>query len=279
MSFKFLYMSRPRAAIIACTTLAVIGYFDNITGNKLALSAFYLLPITIITLNFSTVAGVFAAVISAIAEMLVHVLYRGFYYPPLIIFWNAGILMTIYIIISLLISSLKESIHREKENARKDFMTGIANFQAFIEQADRELAKATRFKRGLSMAYLDCDNFKEINDTLGHRAGDVVLRTVAEVLQSRVRRADVHARLGGDEFAILFTELHAPEAETAMNQIRNFLLEEMRKYGWGVTFSIGLVTFEAPPASVDSMISKAEEQMYRVKRTTQNAISHLVVRE
>ncbi|MDA8157116.1 MAG: GGDEF domain-containing protein [Actinomycetota bacterium] len=278
MIVKLFNMPKGMAVIVSLAALALIGYLDNITGNELSLSAFYLLPIAVITMNFNKAAGVLAAIASAVVQLMVHVVWGGFFYPPLITFWNMGILMAIYIIISLLLSSLKVAVRQERENARKDFLTGIANWQAFIELAERELERAKRFKCALTMAYIDCDNFKAVNDNLGHRTGDVVLRSIAAVLQKHVRKTDVNARIGGDEFAILFVDSQAEGAQKAMTEIRRLLLEEMGKGGWDVTFSIGLATFEEPPGSVDLLVGKAEELMYGVKKNSQNAIRYEVVR-
>jgi len=105
MSWKLHGLSKKSVAIIGIVSLVVIGYADYITGNELALSAFYLLPISLVVLKLGRFLGIGTAIISAIIETWVHVLWvGGFYYSKVFIhFWNMGILMTIYIVIASII--------------------------------------------------------------------------------------------------------------------------------------------------------------------------------
>jgi diguanylate cyclase (GGDEF)-like protein len=128
-----------------------------------------------------------------------------------------------------------------------------------------------------SLAYIDLDDFKWVNDTPGHGTGDNVLRLVVESLEQSTRATDVVARLGGDEFAVLFPETGADAGSEAALHIRLVLLDSMRKNDWPVTFSIGMVTYNEPPASVDEMIKAADTLMYSVKETTKNAVRSSVV--
>lgn len=89
--------------------------------------------------------------------------------------------------------------------AREDFLTGVLNSRAFYEMAQVEMARAARQDSPLSLAYIDLDDFKEVNDTLGHSTGDRVLQAVAATIMEDIRLTDAVARLGGDEFAILLS--------------------------------------------------------------------------
>jgi diguanylate cyclase (GGDEF)-like protein len=260
--------------------MILIGYVDFITGNELSLSAFYLLPVSLVALNAGKPMGILVAVISACGETMVQILWGGFYYSSVLIhFWNMGILMALYIVIAVLVSSLSAAYQRERGLARRDFLTGIHNWQSFVELAEREVERAKRFKTNLTLAYIDCDNFKMVNDTLGHHTGDMVLRNVASIIGEHIRVADILARLGGDEFVVLFTDARPDGAELAMSNIRSLLLEDMKNNNWGVTFSIGMVSFVNPPRSVESMIKMADIMMYDVKKSTRNAIKHEVLQD
>ena len=116
-----------------------------------------------------------------------------------------------------------------------------------------------------------------VNDTLGHGTGDRVLRLVVETMEHGTRSNDVVARLGGDEFAILLPETGAGQAGGAIDHLQGALLAAMDEHDWPVTFSIGLATFDEPPASADEMIKVADKLMYSVKDTTKNAIRASVV--
>ncbi|HYA32276.1 MAG TPA: GGDEF domain-containing protein, partial [Thermodesulfovibrionales bacterium] len=99
------------------------------------------------------------------------------------------------------------------------------------------------------------------------------------IIGKHIRATDIFARLGGDEFVVLFTDARPDGAELAMCNIRSLLLEDMKKNNWGVTFSIGMVSFVNPPHSVETMIKMADILMYDVKKSTQNAIKHEVLQD
>jgi diguanylate cyclase (GGDEF)-like protein len=120
------------------------------------------------------------------------------------------------------------------------------------------------------------DDFKQVNDHLGHSAGDRLLRTVADTIRENVRGIDVVARLGGDEFAILMPETDGAAAGVVVRRVRRRLLDAARAGGWPVTFSIGVVTFDTPPASCDEMLQAADDLMYAAKRHGKNAIRQRV---
>src|SRR5208283_1402541 len=109
------------------------------------------------------------AVLCAVLEANMHILWGGYYFSHSIIhLWNMFINMAMFIIVAFLIYSLKSAYTNEKNLARKDFLTGVSNSQAFAEIAHREVERAKRYGNRLSLAYIDCDNFKTVNDTLGH---------------------------------------------------------------------------------------------------------------
>jgi diguanylate cyclase (GGDEF)-like protein len=148
----------------------------------------------------------------------------------------------------------------------------VANRRAFFEIANAERGRACRYGRPLTLAYLDVDNFKGINDRLGHASGDHLLVEVSRVLRDNVRASDAVARLGGDEFALLFPETDAAGAEAALRNLQKRLADAMQAADWPVTFSMGAAVF-ACPESVDEMIRAADELMYGVKKAGKNNIA------
>lgn len=160
---------------------------------------------------------------------------------------------------------LRLSLRREKELARIDALTSVPNRRAFYEVLQRERHRLQRNARPLTIAYVDLDNFKEVNDNFGHKAGDSVLMTVASVMAGGLRKADVVARLGGDEFAILLPETNADAARQVMTKLHLRLMASMAQNGLPVTFSIGAVTFTVALESPEDLLQKADELMYFVK--------------
>jgi diguanylate cyclase (GGDEF)-like protein/PAS domain S-box-containing protein len=170
-------------------------------------------------------------------------------------------------------SRLKEALERERDNARNDFLTRIPNRRAFYEIAATEAQRSRRYDRPLTLVYVDLDNFKAVNDSLGHEAGDELLVAVAATIQSAVRGSDTVARLGGDEFAVLLPETDQQSGEVVTRKLQHVLLSSMQEHNWPVTFSIGLISYRVPPESVSEMIRKADEAMYSVKLKGKNSVA------
>jgi diguanylate cyclase (GGDEF)-like protein/PAS domain S-box-containing protein len=175
--------------------------------------------------------------------------------------------------------ALRESqdalLEAEKKLARCDALTGLANRRAFYERAEQERKRAARYRRPLSLAYIDLDNFKHVNDTRGHEAGDQVLTTVAAIFGKNLRSEDMAARLGGDEFALLLPEAGDAAAAFVIHKVHRLLTAAMQAKNFPVTFSVGLVTFDPVPDKTEHMVQKADDLMYEVKRQGKNAIRHL----
>lgn len=140
-----LRLPRNTWAIFASSGLIVIGYIDYLTGNQLMFSVFYLLPISLAALKIGTSMALIVAVISAGVESSVNIWAGGYYGSSISVhYWNTGILLIIYIYIAALVSSLCKTHERERESARKDYLTGISNFKGFEELAEREIERSRR---------------------------------------------------------------------------------------------------------------------------------------
>jgi diguanylate cyclase (GGDEF)-like protein len=172
---------------------------------------------------------------------------------------------------------LRQKLGEERELARLDSLTGLANRRAFFELAERARAWANRYHRPLAVVYLDVDNFKQVNDTLGHVVGDTVLIRVAEVLRKNLRAQDAVARLGGDEFAILLPETGAQAVEKVLHKLHNVLHEEMDAQGFKVSFSMGGAAFLDPQLTLQDMIRIADDVMYGVKERGKDDVSVVVM--
>jgi diguanylate cyclase (GGDEF)-like protein/PAS domain S-box-containing protein len=158
---------------------------------------------------------------------------------------------------------------RLRHMADHDQLTGLFNRRRFEEELKRELARAGRYAADHSAVLsIDIDNFKGINDSAGHAAGDAVLAHVAHVLAHRSRASDVVARLGGDEFAVLLSSVDADEARTAAEQLLGEIRSSPATYGgkpFRVTASIGVVAFESDDATAGEVLVNADLAMYAAK--------------
>jgi diguanylate cyclase (GGDEF)-like protein/PAS domain S-box-containing protein len=169
-------------------------------------------------------------------------------------------------------AKLRARLEREQQRAHTDSLTGLLNRRGFSRALTRESRRLARYHRPFTLAYLDVDNFKQINDTWGHAAGDEALRRVAEVLAEGTRDIDVVTRLGGDEFAMLLPETDAEAARVAMTRLRTRLLRVGAERSWTVTFSVGALTCLEPPQSVDDLMSQADGLMYTAKTMGKNTV-------
>lgn len=162
--------------------------------------------------------------------------------------------------------------HRLRHLADHDALTGFFNRRRFAEELSREVARGRRTGRSAALLMLDLDNFKYVNDTLGHAAGDEVIRAVAALLRTRVRATDVTARLGGDEFAVLLPETDAPTARRVADDLRARLRDQHVAHDDGadvhVTASVG-VTMLAPTDDLeaDGLLVQADLAMYEAKES------------
>ncbi|MEP6502830.1 MAG: GGDEF domain-containing protein, partial [Betaproteobacteria bacterium] len=175
------------------------------------------------------------------------------------------------------VSALKNVEKQLSLLVRLDVLTGLANRYQFNETMPLALSRARRAQSGLAVMYLDIDRFKSINDTMGHAAGDEVLKAFAKRLQQSVRSTDTVARLGGDEFVIVLEGLHSEdEAHVVARKIIASVAVPLQVEGRSlvITTSIGIalrarVTAVDPP-SVDALIARADEALYAAKNAGRN---------
>ena len=168
-----------------------------------------------------------------------------------------------------------EKAHREMEQlAYYDPLTGLENRLIFRVQLDKAINRAQRHQHAkLALLYIDIDDFKKINDSFGHDAGDKVLIAVADILKSNIRREDTAARISGDEFAILLTDVSASEdAGTIANNILQHLASPIDASGNDcyVTVSIGISIAPSDTTHINDLIDFADKAMYHAKKYGKN---------
>jgi diguanylate cyclase (GGDEF)-like protein len=250
----------------------LIGTADYLTGREFSLFIFYLLPVFMVTLGAGRTSGLAMAAASIGAWLITDILSGGTDSHSMIKYWNAVVRLVFFSIIVI----LQDAFSRERYLARTDFLTRLNNRTMFYEVASAEIERSKRYGKPFSLAYLDIDNFKKVNDLYGHEAGDHLLKIVSALIRRNVRRIDVAARLGGDEFAVLLPETGGEAAEAVVTKLRTMLQLAMDRHRWPVTFSIGIATYEAPPENVDELISSADGLMYAAKRAGKDRINRMV---
>lgn len=264
----------PKGRVEALLLLLVlgVGYVDHLAGEQFSLSVFYL-PLVSLT---CWVAGLRVAIsFSLLCSLLwlVDDLFLPEVPPPDVVkYWHTIMRFITFVAFAVVLSRLKQALTRERALARHDLLTGLFNRQGFYEAASQELARCRRHPRPLSILFFDCDRFKQVNDTLGHDAGDALLRVIGATLRRELRQGDVAGRVGGDEFVVLFSDADEAAALAAVNKLREALRDAMRGHDWPVTFSMGLVTCYRLPRGVDDLLREADALMYEVKRGSRDAV-------
>ena len=170
---------------------------------------------------------------------------------------------------------LQQSLEREQQLARTDGLTGLYNYRHFFELASREFSAALRYQRPLAILMFDTDNLKQINDTLGHTAGDRMLVLVAQTAATQLRAVDVLARYGGDEFVALLPQTSARQALPIAERVRASIAAmrmETDKGPLGATLSIGIAEIRREPEdeNVERLVQRADQAMYAAKHAGRN---------
>ena len=270
----------PRAAVVALAALTIggLGVGDVLTGTEASFTLLYLAPVALATWFVGLRPGVALSLLASVTSTAADALARaGAPVPPALAAWNLIIQLGVYLSMALVLAGFRSRLEGEQLLARTDALTQVANRRAFIEAAELELERARRSRRPLTLAFVDCDDFKSVNDHLGHAEGDALLQVAAQTLRGSTRAIDAVARLGGDEFGLLLPETDGPTAQALVGRVRATLLAAMAGHRWRVGFSFGVATFTTPPASVDQLLARADELMYQAKRTAKGTARFEVV--
>lgn len=167
---------------------------------------------------------------------------------------------------------VKEKTKTLNHLAHHDILTGLPNRLLFMDRLDQAIKHAKRHSSTVFVLFLDLDRFKEVNDSMGHKAGDMLLQQITSVLKKNLREVDTIARLGGDEFTIILEELTQTQVEAVCEKLLEsistpFHIEGHEIY---VTFSIGVSTYPANANNPDDLLRNADTAMYKAKRTGKN---------
>jgi len=182
----------------------------------------------------------------------------------------------IFLVNVYILSKLKGALELEKMLSRIDPLTGIANGKYFIELVNSELIRSNKNNLPFTIAYMDLDDLKTVNDRFGHNEGDIVLLTVASIIRNNIGTIDTVGRLGGDEFAILFPGMGAEKSQGIIPKIHKSLLDAMLENKWGITLSMGVGTFKGANFSVEEILRLTESLMYSVKNAGKSGIKYEV---
>ncbi len=263
--------------VVGFVLVPILGFVDFLTGYELSLSLAYLIPVTLVAWfggrGYGSVAAAACAAVWLTAEHSAGRVYSH----PVIPLWNTVFRFGLLFVVASLLAALRSVLVRERTLARTDPLTGCLNGRQFLAVGRAEIARSFRYGRPVSLARLDLDGFKAVNDTFGHDVGDQVLKAVVDALSSEIRSSDVLGRLGGDEFAVLLPETQLEAAESVARKLGSTIRTTMSGRGWPVTCSIGVASAGAAEADLDALLLRADELMYEVKRAGKDGVRGAVI--
>jgi diguanylate cyclase (GGDEF)-like protein len=270
----------PRLAVllIGLALIAAIALLDAVTGPKLSLNVFYLLPVMLVAwATASTIFGLIAVLGTFLVGLLQAYLDSFHVYSLPVALWNAGVRAAVFCVVLLLLAEVRRLVARFQEQSLTDELTGIANRRAFVQAAANEIERSLRFRHVLSLAYLDIDGFKAVNDRCGHVVGDRALVALAAAMRATARSVDTVARLGGDEFVVLMPETDEAASLPLADRLRQVCSRASGPGASHITCSVGVVTFGRAPVDVEELLTRGDALMYEAKAVGGDDVRHAFV--
>jgi diguanylate cyclase (GGDEF)-like protein len=261
-----LYDKHPRWIAASAGTAVLIG----LTALHAALSytsafrALYVLPIWLATRMGGRISGLVLVVFSTLAGTLSE--WQLGHAPGETIGSNFVLRFIALGGLMMLIAQVELALQKHQKMSLKDPLTGLLNRHALREFGRHAFTRALIRHQQVTVVVIDCDNFKHLNDTYGHHAGDQVLTLLARCLESETRQTDVLARTGGDEFAVVLQNTQLDEARQIMYRVDRTFVRSARDIGYEAGLSIGYGTTEGALSELEAVLELADRSMYEHKQ-------------
>lgn len=256
--------------VITLLNYAVVSLFPTGLSQYISLDVLFCLPVieaahlTSIRANRrnDTKAPVFVGITLALIWSATEVAISWPYFPMIVFWLNTFTRSVIFTVIGRVLIKL----WREREYARKDMLTDLANRVELLDRLEIEQAHSERSGMPYSLLFIDIDHFKALNDAHGHQVGDEALKMLASILRHSSRKMDVAARLGGDEFVLLLPDTDEQSCEIMIKRIETATKRAFEEQSWQVSVSIGKSTKIGKTKELDWIIRLADENMYEAKK-------------
>lgn len=258
--------------IAAAVLMGAIFLLDHLVSDQIMVGIYFFIPVAMASWAGGLMSGIVFSLLATV--MLISVsFYTG---SPLAshsyLYVNTFGFLVVFLAMAYLTAKFSEDHRKLQRISREDFLTGIMNRVGFYDVLNLEIRRQIRFGHPYTLAIINCDNLKAINDTLGHVEGNDLLISVARSLELNTRTTDFVARLGNDEFALLFPLIMKNEAMTVLEKLKHRLDEAMHEHHWNVTFSIGAIAFDKSPGSVGQALDLVDNLVHEIKLAGKNNI-------
>lgn len=248
--------------------VAVIFVLDLVTGADIRLHVLYIFPLAMIARHSDRPHLTIAALVTTTTLQVITFSQEVIAVPAFITD------VTVAFAASLMIVSLARTARSKhlaiSNQAALDPLTGLANRREFSAELESEITRQRRYGGVFSLAVLDLDGFKALNDSKGHASGDEALKLTADILRNCTRASDSVGRLGGDEFAVIMPNTQDMDCGLMLHELCRTIAERMTTAGFAVTASIGCKTFRAPPDNPAHALQQADKIMYDAKVSGKN---------
>jgi diguanylate cyclase (GGDEF)-like protein len=262
------------AGLISIAGLAVL---DSLSGPHVGFSVFYALVVMGVTFHAGWVAGAIVAILASGAGLSARLLYHSDDISPLAAAWNLGNELAVFAALVLVTHYGRSLLDKLVSQSRVDPLTGALNTRGVLEAFERERARAARTGSPLSIAFIDLDEMKLVNDRLGHAGGDEMLKTLSSSVLATIRETDVFGRVGGDEFALILPDTDEQRALMAIQRLRAVVNGRTGEEIPYISVSVGVVTFRRDPPGASDALRAADSLMYVAKRAGGNRVAGRVL--
>lgn len=269
----------PRLFVVGLglVTVTVLGIFDALSGPHVGFALFYALAVMGVTFHGGWVAGAIVAILAAGTGLSARLFYAGDEISVAAALWNLGNEVAVFVVLVIVIHQLRSLLDQLAAQSRTDLLTGALNTRGVLEAFERERSRSLRNVSPLTLAFVDLDNMKRVNDELGHAEGDEMLRTLAGSVLSSIRQFDVFGRVGGDEFALILPDTDEHEALKAIQRLRSVVNRRTHDRSPYISVSVGVVTFRRDPPEASDALRAADALMYVAKRAGGNRVAGRVL--
>jgi diguanylate cyclase (GGDEF)-like protein len=262
--------------VISLLNYGVVSLSPTGFGQYISLDVLFCLPVieaahlTSIRANrrYDTNTPIFVGITLALIWSATEVAISWPYFPMIVFVLNTLTRTVIFTVIGRVLIKL----WREREYARKDILTDLANRVELLDRLEIEQGHSERNGRPYSVLFIDIDHFKALNDAHGHQVGDEALKMLASILRNSSRKVDVAARLGGDEFVLLLPETDEQSCEVMIKRVEAATKQAFEEQFWQISISIGKSTKIGKTKDVDWVIRLADENMYEAKKAKKQMV-------